>query len=110
MTQKSKLEDSLKEFALAVKKLIENPRLESALEANHHSLKFMAFFYERALTNKEAGSKYVIGYNKLVSLCLKEFKKMIPNLDGQAWHVELYSEQMRGRASLINRIYHPSNS
>jgi hypothetical protein len=104
MLQKLNFKESLKEFEIAVTKLSENPVLENALDANIRSLKIMDLFYKEE--SNEIGSEYAKCYNQLVCLCLKEFREMMPKLNGQAIHVELYSEQMRGRINLMDNIYH----
>jgi hypothetical protein len=103
--QKSDLKYLFSNFSGAYEKLRENPTLETALNANLLSLKIIDYFYELDLKNKECYFEYAEKYKKLVNLCLKKFQEMTPDLDEQVRHIDLYSEQMRGRINLVERIY-----
>lgn len=112
MNQTSQLELSLREsferFEGIVRTLLESCSLEDtfsiAQNVNIASIGLMEFFYEDS-SNGRAYFKEARTYSNLIRSCLRKFQEIIPSLNGQAWHVDLYREQMQGRIKLINRIY-----
>lgn len=109
MDLRLQLDLSLGRFAGVVRRLLEDPCLDSALEANIASLRLEGLFYE----TEESGEVPIengIKYFRLIDMCLREFQNMIPRLNGEAWHVDLYREQMDGRKDLIGKMIHYSNS
>ena len=94
----------MKEFNGVVKKLVKTPCLDIALDANIHSLRTMEFF-DKDASNGKAFYKEATEYLDIIRSCLRKFREMIPNLNGQVRHVELYSEQMSGRLQDVNKMY-----
>jgi hypothetical protein len=118
MIQESPLETSLKEFAKAEETLVAMPvikadldaLLKAALNANLSSLKVMDPFYEENLRKGKISLESTNHYTWLTSLCLIKFQEIMPKLNGQARHVELYSEQMRWRMGVVGGMYHGRNN
>ena len=115
MDSKMQLDLSLKRFSRVVNRLLRHPCLGVALEADIASMEPEELLdkIERDLIEHDSRD-VLIGeaeeYIRLVDKCLSEFQRMIPGLNGDGWHVDLYREQMQGREDLIRGIIGHSGS
>lgn len=103
MDSKLKLDSSLEEFKKVVNRLLEHPSLDSALGTNIASLGLGDLFYEANTDFKKDSIGAAKEYIRLIDLCLYEFQKMIPQMNGESWHIDLYREQMDGRKDLVKK-------
>lgn len=97
------LETTMLEFHEIVGKLLKNPSLENALQANLYSLKAKEAFYNAYIKGEEFIQESR-DYSKLIHLCLRKFNEMIPGLNWQIRHIDLYCEQMRGRLTQVLKM------
>ncbi len=102
----SQLEQLLSELENTVKRLLENPSLGNALNTNLASLKLKELLYDIESYDGGIPLEMATTYSRQVEICLRKFQEMLPRLNGEARHVDLYSEQMRGRILLVNKMRH----
>lgn len=104
MKHNKQLEISLRRFENMVSRLVESPTLDTALGANLSSIELRELFHQ--IESDEGGipveaARTYLGY---AYTCLNTFQEMIPGLNEEKRHVDLYSEQMRGRMALVNQM------
>jgi len=114
MVQELKLEDSLKDFAIAVERLYEKTILKGDLleeyllaraqDATIKSIWAMKLFDNAGLNPRIETIENANFYNGLIRKCLKRFHQIMPSLDGQGRYVELFGEHMRGRLELVSEV------
>lgn len=98
------LESSLKRFGKIVGKLRENPCLDNASDVNIASIKLGGLFHSIFSEDKEIPEDYADDYIMLIHSCYSEFNKMLPSLNGDALHIDLYREQMSGREDIVRML------
>lgn len=105
MDKNSQLEMSTEKFESLVRALFQNPCLETALYVNLASMRIV----EKRKFNEGMPPEEIRTYTRLMDSCVRKFLEMIPELDGQAWHVDMYRQQMQWRREEINRAYDSLN-
>jgi hypothetical protein len=100
----SELDEPLEEFRAVVIRLLESPTLETALDANLASLRLRELFHETETEQGGIPANAAERYSGYAHFCIAKFQEMIPRLNGDARHVDLYSEQMRGRKILVRQM------
>ena len=96
----------LREFDKSVEELEKTSSLEAAMKANLASLKWIHTIYEIEKEDGGIPKELAERYATDISKCIKKFQEIISKLNGEARHIDLYCEQMRGRRNLINSIKH----
>ena len=104
MNQTSQLETNLQNFEEAIITLRNRPNLDSALYAILLSIDLNELFDLEQKNKGRVSPSEVKRYLEIINSCIGQFEKMIPNLNGQAYHVDLYIEQMLGRADIVSRM------
>ncbi|MBR9704584.1 hypothetical protein GOV12_04175 [Candidatus Pacearchaeota archaeon] len=102
----TQLEESLKEFEDGVRLLLKSPSLITALRVNLRSLDIKDLFQGIESQEGKIPLIFATRYKSYVKSCLDKFREIMPGLNGDTRHVDLYIEQMRGRVLLVNRMKH----
>jgi hypothetical protein len=104
MNNNTRLEINLQVFENALQTLVDSPTLDTALSANLASLQKKEELERVGEIRGNIPLKLARKYILMINTCVDEFQRMLPRMNGDAWHIDLYIEQMQGRADTISRL------
>ena len=97
------LDTKLSELSVLTSRFLYDPSLKNALFANLSSLELKEMLCKDD-SLKDIPKKYKEQYNFRLNSILRKIEETIPKANGEAFHLELYREQMIGRQELLENI------